>query len=243
MLGNPGSIDYRPPPGFGAARSGTCARKESALGKQEVMRRMGEDKLIAVVRLGEDPETILRACRALVEGGVKIIEVTADNPRAPEVVRSLRAESGESQLIGAGTVLDASAAAELIAAGAEFIVSPTFIAEVLERCAASGVVCVPGALTPTEVWKAHRRGADAVKVFPASLVGPSYLRSISAPLPGIRLIPTGGVDEDNLQDFLRAGAFAVGMGGALLDTEAVARGDWESITSRARSLVEKARGA
>lgn len=209
----------------------------------DIMRRMGEEKLIAVLRLQGGLDTVLGTCEALLAGGVTIIEVTCGVPDALEAVRSLAAREDRSYLVGAGTVLDAATAEAMAEAGAEFVVSPAVIEEVIEASRRCGAAAIPGALTPTEVWHAHSLGAEAVKVFPASLLGPSYLRDLAAPLPGVRLIPTGGVDLDDLEDFIAAGAFAVGVGSSLIDREAAARGDWEKVAERAARFVRAARGA
>lgn len=209
----------------------------------DIMRRMGEEKLIAVLRMQEGLDTVLETCAALLAGGLTIIEVTCSVPDALEAVRSLASREGRSYLVGAGTVLDAATAEAMAGAGADFVVSPAVIEEVIEASRRCGAAVIPGALTPTEVWHAHSRGADAVKVFPASLVGPSYLRDLAAPLPGVRLIPTGGVDLDNLAGFIAAGAFAVGVGSSLIDLEAAARGDWEKVTAQAARFVQVTRDA
>jgi 2-dehydro-3-deoxyphosphogluconate aldolase/(4S)-4-hydroxy-2-oxoglutarate aldolase len=205
--------------------------------KNDILKRLEMEKLIAVVRMAEDIDTVFDTCEALVKGGITIIEITADTPDARELIRGLVGKKGRSYLVGAGTVLNAPIASAMIEEGAEFIVSPAVIEEVIRVSHRSGVAVFPGALTPTEIWRAHSRGADAVKVFPASLLGPSYLRLLSGPFPGYRLIPTGGVNADNVADFIRAGAFAVGVGSDLINRDAAKRGDWEQMASRAAQFV------
>ncbi len=211
--------------------------------KEEVLRRIGEEKLIAVIRLEVGLDEVIAACEAVLAGGVAAIEITCSVPDALEVVRALAAREGRSFLVGAGTVLDADTAAAMAGAGAEFIVSPAVIAEVVEESRRRGVVAIPGAFTPTEIWSAHSLGADAVKVFPAARLGPGYLKELAAPLPGVRLIPTGGVNLGNVGEFIDAGAFAVGVGGELVNRDAVARGAWGELTAQAARFALAVRDA
>ena len=140
-------------------------------------------------------------------------------------------------LIGAGSVLDAETARPAILAGARFVVGPTFRPAVVELCHRYDVLAIPGAYTPTEILSALEAGADLVKVFPAVALGPAYVRNVLGPLPHLRLLPTGGVTTENAAEFLDAGAVAVGVGGALLDGEALARGDYPRVTEAARRLT------
>jgi 2-dehydro-3-deoxyphosphogluconate aldolase/(4S)-4-hydroxy-2-oxoglutarate aldolase len=142
-----------------------------------------------------------------------------------------------SILFGAGTVTDAATARAVIDAGAQYIVSPVFRREVIDVCHERGIAVAPGCFTPTEILDAHEYGADVVKVFPATALGPSYIKDIRAPLPQVRLMPTGGVTLDNAGDWIRAGAVAVGVGSALLDNQAIAEGRLEVLTDNARRIV------
>jgi 2-dehydro-3-deoxyphosphogluconate aldolase / (4S)-4-hydroxy-2-oxoglutarate aldolase len=176
---------------------------------------------------------------ALVAGGVTVIEVTMTVPGAVELLRELKQAYGDRLLLGAGTVTDVGQAQETIAAGAEFIVSPSFHPEVVGRTKALGKVAIPGALTPTEVITAWRAGADYVKIFPCSAVGgASYLKALLAPFPELQLIPTGGVTLDTAADFLKAGALALGVGTDLVNPKAVAEGKPESVTETARKYLQ-----
>jgi 2-dehydro-3-deoxyphosphogluconate aldolase / (4S)-4-hydroxy-2-oxoglutarate aldolase len=192
--------------------------------------------VIAVVRLPEAAEgASLRAmATALTAGGVGAVEITLTTPGALEAIADLAATGGGGSLVGAGTVLDERAAREVIARGARFVVSPTLDRAVIRYCRDHDVPCMPGALTPTELLEAWHAGASAVKLFPASVVGPRYLREILAPLPFLRVVPSGGVSIENAGDWVRAGAAAVSVGSALVK----GREDWAELTHRARALVE-----
>lgn len=206
--------------------------------KEQVLEKIKTEKLIAIVRMSEEWGVIKGTLEALAEGGVSVIEITTSVPGAVDVVRYLANMPGKKFLVGAGTVLSEHMAASMIDAGAEFVVSPAVIQEVISACNRAGIAVIPGALTPTEVWRAHNLGADAVKVFPASMFGPSYLEALAGPLPGIRLLPTGSIDVSTIGSYLEAGAFAVGVGRGLVDPGAAASGDRETIRSSAASFVE-----
>ena len=175
----------------------------------------------------------------MVAGGVTVMEVTMTVPGAIGVIQSLRKQYGDRLLLGAGTILDAQQCAAAIEAGAEFVVSPSLHREVISRTKELGKVSVPGALTPTEVVTAWNAGADYVKIFPCSAVGgPSYLKALKAPLPHIRLIPTGGVTLETAAQYLKAGAVALGVGSDLVNTAALEQGKPEVITETARKYLE-----
>jgi 2-dehydro-3-deoxyphosphogluconate aldolase / (4S)-4-hydroxy-2-oxoglutarate aldolase len=210
--------------------------------RRETMRRLAALGAIAVVRL-DDAEAAVAAAEAVHAGGVSAIEVTLTTPGALGVIDRLSAREG--MLVGAGSVLDADDAREAIAAGARFLVSPVLAIELVEVAHDAGVPVMLGAFTPTEILWAHRAGADAVKVFPSDALGPSFIKGVLAPMPFLRLVPTGGVTPGNVGDWLRAGAVAVGLGGALVDPRRVASGDWPALTERARLVtraVAQARG-
>jgi 2-dehydro-3-deoxyphosphogluconate aldolase / (4S)-4-hydroxy-2-oxoglutarate aldolase len=199
---------------------------------------------VAVVRL-ESAEWLRRVVDALMEGGIRAVEVTMTTRGALEALAKCRAALGDSAMLGAGTVLDAETARMAVSAGASFVVGPTLCPEMIRTCRRYDVASIPGAYTPTEIVAAWEAGADLVKVFPAGLLGPAYVRELRGPLPHLRLMPTGGVTLDNAGDFLAAGAVAVGVGGALVEREAVGRGDYAAIADRARRLaaaVREARG-
>jgi len=206
----------------------------------DILTQLIEGKVIAVVRL-DSGEQLVRVAEALKAGGISAIEFTASTPGALDMIEEAASRFGNEVLMGAGTILDPETARAAILAGAEFIVTPTLNLATIELCKRYGKPIVPGALTPTEVLTAWQAGADMVKVFPASLGGPSYVKAVLAPLPQIRLVPTGGVSADNAAEYLKAGAAAVGVGGRLVDKAAVARGDWDAITAEAQRLVMAAR--
>jgi len=196
-----------------------------------------QDGVIAVVRL-DDLSKAVPLTEALVAGGVRAVEFTFTNPTAGEAIAAACAVLGPRALIGAGSVLDAETARVAILAGATFVVTPTVSASTIELCNRYGVATTIGALTPTEILTAWQAGATYVKVFPANLGGPRYLRDVLGPLPQLKLIPTGGVDVDNAGEFIRAGAVAGALGSNLVDAHSVATDDWATITARAQAIVD-----
>ena len=214
------------------------------LDTSEDLQRLVDSGVVAVMR-GADADTILEVATALTDGGVTAFEITADNPDAMELIDEVSASFDESEaIVGAGTVLDSETARAAITSGAEFVVGPTFDAGVVETCNRYGVPVAPGVLTPTEAVTASEAGADIAKVFPASSMGPGHLSSIAGPLPQIPLMPTGGIDSDNVADYIEAGAAVVGAGSAIMDDAAIEAGEFESLTETARDFtrtIEEAR--
>ncbi len=198
----------------------------------EAIRALGA---VAVIRI-QDPEALLRSVEAFARGGVRAIEVTMTVPGAIEVIARLRTHFGDDVVLGVGSVLDAATATRAVEAGARFVVTPVMKADVVAAAHAAGAAAMPGAMTPTECQTAHEAGADVVKVFPADVVGRAFFKAVLAPLPHLRLMPTGGVTLDNAADWLRAGALAVGVGSALVDPVAIAAGDYARLTDHARRL-------
>ena len=196
------------------------------------------DRVIVAVIRAESPDLLVDVAETLVAGGVEVMEVTFTVPRATQVLEKVAAKLGSRILLGAGTVLDPETARAAILAGAEFIVSPTTNTQVIEMCRRYSKLAMPGALTPTEVVTAWQAGADIVKIFPSELTGPRYLKLLHAPLPQVRLMPTGGVNVETAAEYLKSGACALGVGGALVDPKLVAAGDFAEIERRARQLVE-----
>ena len=192
--------------------------------------------IVAVIRI-KDPGKLRAVVDAISEGGIRALEVTMTVPGAIELIADLAPRMPHGFLLGAGTVLDAETAIKVIDAGARFIVSPVFRREVIDVCHERDIVVAPGCFSPTEILDAHEYGADVVKVFPATALGPSYIKDIRAPLPQVRLMPTGGVTLDNAGDWIRAGAVAVGVGSALLDTKAVEEGRFDVLVNNARRIV------
>jgi 2-dehydro-3-deoxyphosphogluconate aldolase/(4S)-4-hydroxy-2-oxoglutarate aldolase len=198
--------------------------------------------VVAVIRL-KDPARLRAVVDALAEGGVRALEVTMTVPGAVGLIRDLAPTLPAGFLIGAGTVIDTATAAAVIDAGATFVVSPVFRPEVLRLCHERGVAMMPGCFSPTEILTAHDCGADIVKVFPATALGPQFIRDVRAPLPQVKLMPTGGVTLDNAGDWIRAGAVAVGVGSALVDAKAIDSGRFDIITANARRVVENVAAA
>ena len=177
--------------------------------------------------------------KAMIAGGVTVVEVTMTVPGAIDLLRVLKQTYGSQLLLGSGTVTTAAQAAATIEAGAEFVVSPSLHLEVIAKTKELGKVSIPGSLTPTEVITAWNAGADYVKIFPCSAVGgASYLRALLAPFPELQLIPTGGVTQQTAADFLKAGARALGVGADLVNTKAIADGQPEVVTKAARAYLE-----
>jgi 2-dehydro-3-deoxyphosphogluconate aldolase/(4S)-4-hydroxy-2-oxoglutarate aldolase len=212
------------------------------MNRNEQVRRMLEAGIVAVVR-SPDSHQLVKAARALADGGVSALEITFSVPNALDVIRDVKRELGEAVLLGAGTVLDPETARAAILAGAEFIVAPTLNVEVIKLCHRYDKAAIPGAFTPTEILAAWEAGADIVKVFPAEVVGPAFFRAMRGPLPHVRLMPTGGVDLNTAAEFLKAGACCLGIGGQLVEPKAVAAGDFDRIRDLARRYIEVVRKA
>ena len=198
--------------------------------------RIEELGVVAVIRL-QDPARLRAVIDAIAAGGVRALEVTMTVPRAIEMIAEIAPTLPKGFLIGAGTVLDGATATRAANAGAQFIVSPVFRKEVITAAHVRDVPAMPGCMTPTEILEAWDAGADIVKVFPATALGPGFLKDVRAPLPDVRLMPTGGVTLDNAGDWIRAGAVAVGVGSALLDSAAIAAGRYNVIEENARKIV------
>ncbi|WP_438042185.1 bifunctional 4-hydroxy-2-oxoglutarate aldolase/2-dehydro-3-deoxy-phosphogluconate aldolase [Sorangium sp. So ce128] len=207
------------------------------MNREQVVRRIEEIGIVPVVR-APSGELAVRAARALCAGGIEVIEITMTVPDALSVMREIASRMGGHVLVGAGTVLTADAARRCIEAGAEFIVSPGLNLEVIRAAHDLGKAVFPGALTPTEVITAWNAGADTVKLFPCSAMGGAkYLRALRAPLPEVKMMPTGGVNLTTARDFIEAGAVALGVGGELVDAAALAAGKDEVLTERAREFM------
>lgn len=210
----------------------------------EVLHRIRDGGVIAVLR-GIDEETLLPMAEALVDGGITALEVTADTKGAAGMVEELDASiDAPGTVIGAGTVLDGPTARRMIAAGAEFVLTPTLKPEVVETANRYGITVIPGVFTPSEAQRAYEVGADAIKLFPAKSGGPGHLSAIRGPLEQVEIIPTGGISLENGEAYLEAGAFALGVGSALLTDEILDNRDWTALEQRASeytALVEAAR--
>ena len=201
------------------------------------LQRVLDCGIVAVVR-SPDSHRLVDVATALAAGGVTVMEITFTVPNALDVIRQVRQHLGEGVLLGAGTVLDAETARAAMLAGAEFIVAPTLNLDVIRLCRRYDKIVMPGAFTPTEILTAWEAGADVVKVFPADVGGPAYFKALRAPLPQIRLMPTGGVDLKTAAEFLKAGACCLGVGGQLVDAKAVAAGNYDRLRDLAGQYIE-----
>jgi 2-dehydro-3-deoxyphosphogluconate aldolase / (4S)-4-hydroxy-2-oxoglutarate aldolase len=205
--------------------------------RTEALQVIEASGIVAVIRL-RDPELLQGVVDALMAGGVRALEVTMTVPRAIDLIAQLAPKLPGEFLLGAGTVLDAQTARDVIDAGARFVVSPVFKLEVIDACRQRDIPVAPGCFTPTEIPTAWEAGADVVKVFPATTLGPGYFKDVLAPLPHVRLMPTGGVTKENAGDWIKAGALAIGVGTAMVDAKAVAERRFDVVTANARHFVD-----
>lgn len=208
------------------------------LSKPEVLQWIRDLGIVPIVRV-DSTDLARRAVAAIQKGGVTIVEITMTVPGAVRVIEELSKESEGKTLIGAGTVLDPENAKECIAAGAHFIVSPALNPKTIAYCNSEDIVILPGAMTPTEVLTAWNAGGDMIKIFPAGEIGGAgYLKAIKAPLPQIKMVPTGGVSLTTARSFLEAGADALGIGSDLANSAALKQGQDARITEKATQFVQ-----
>jgi 2-dehydro-3-deoxyphosphogluconate aldolase/(4S)-4-hydroxy-2-oxoglutarate aldolase len=194
-------------------------------------------KIVAVVRL-EDYNRAVDVARALAEGGVNVLEFTLTGRGALDAITATRKALGDAVCVGVGTVLHPEDANAAIDAGAEFAVTPAIRRQVIRVCVKRNIPILCGGLTPTELLEAHEAGSQLVKVFPAQLGGPKFIKDVLAPMPFLKLVPTGGVSSENARDYLAAGAVAVGIGGNLVSNKLVAAGAFDQITAGAKACME-----
>lgn len=212
------------------------------MARSDDLQRVLHSGIVAIVR-APNGEQLVNLARALADGGIDVIEFTFTVPNVLELLTQVRRELGDRILLGAGTVLDAETARAAILAGAEFIVAPTLNLEVIRLCHRYDKLIMPGAFTPTEVLTAWEEGADIVKLFPGDVGGPAYLKALRGPLPQVKLLPTGGVNLNTIDAFVKAGACAVGVGTSLVEPEALRRGDMNRIRSLAEQYVAALKAA
>ena len=205
--------------------------------KDQLFAALLESGVVAVIR-ARSAEQLLPLATALIEGGVVSIEVTMSTPKAIAGIEMLADSLGDRAIVGVGTVLDAHTARDAIAAGAQFVVSPVLDEEIIATTKRYGTISIPGAFTPTEILRAWTAGADVVKVFPSTSLGPTYFKDLLAPMPQLRLTPTGGVDLKNAGDWIKAGAACLGVGSSLVTKDALTKSDWPSITTNAKAFVQ-----
>jgi len=203
--------------------------------RQQLVEQLIEGGVVAVIRM-QDGQKLIRVCEAVRDGGVTAIEVTMTVPGALDLIAQVARAMGDSIQLGVGSVVDVETVHRAVEAGARYVVSPVFKPEVIAASHALGVPAMPGAFTPTEIQNAYEAGADIVKVFPANIVGMEFFKAVKAPLPHLRLMPTGGVTLTNAGDWIKAGACAVGVGSSLLDNKAIATENYAQLTENARIL-------
>ena len=205
--------------------------------RAEIISLLTKPGIIAVVRT-DKTEQVPFICEALLAGGVIALEITFTVPNALEAIREANRRFGSQAMVGAGTVLNAAACRDAIAAGAEFVVSPITKLEIVEAAHAADKPVMLGAYTPTEAQTAQEAGTDFIKIFPADKLGPSYIKALRAPLPHLKIVPTGGVDLNTAADFLKAGCAALGVGGSLLTAEILKTSNWPELTRLANAYVD-----
>ena len=210
--------------------------------KTQIIERMLDPGVIAVIRADSSAQ-LLDVARALAAGGVLAMEITMTTPNALETIRAASDALGDAVLMGVGTVLDTETCRLALLAGAKFVVTPVMKPDVIALCNRYSAPIIAGAYTPTEALAAHEAGADFIKIFPADGLGAGYIKALLAPLPQLRIIPTGGVSAETVGDFMRAGCVAVAAGGSLVSKEVLASGDWAALTARAAAFVAAKRAA
>jgi len=203
--------------------------------KEQILKIILDKKIIAVIRIKEE-EKLKKVIDAIYNGGISVVEITMTVPNALRLIEKMSEEFEEKVLIGVGSVLNKTIAEEAIKAGAKYVVSPVFKKEILEAAHKYNLPAMPGAFTPTEIQAAHEAGADIVKVFPADIVGMNFFKAVLAPLPHLKLMPTGGVSLTNAGEWLKAGACAVGIGTALLDKNAIKNEQYDILTRNAETI-------
>jgi len=203
--------------------------------REEIKNWILENKVLAVVRL-KDPQKLLKVIESIAKGGVRGIELTMTIPNPIESIDLANREFGEDILLGVGSVISSETAIEAISAGAKFVVSPIFNPDIVKTVIKSNLVVIPGGFSPTEIQSSYERGSDFVKIFPADVLGMSFIKSIKAPLPHLNVIPTGGVNLENAIDWINHGASAVGIGSALVDSMAIENDNYKKLTENAERL-------
>ncbi|PAV28327.1 2-dehydro-3-deoxyphosphogluconate aldolase [Virgibacillus profundi] len=210
--------------------------------KIETMMKIRENGIIAVIRSIPE-EKVSDLADVLISSGIKALEITVENKNALSIIEYLSNKYDDQIIIGAGTVLDSTSAKLAISKGADFILSPNLNTEVVKTTLRYGKVSIPGVMTPTEMLHAIENGADMVKVFPASVLGTNFIKDVKGPFPHIPIIPTGGINLDNVKSFIEAGSEAVGIGGSLINKDAINRADFDSIKEIASQYVQEVKKA
>ena len=208
--------------------------------KSDIISLLTDPGIIAIVRTQQAAQ-VVPLFEALIAGGVRAIEITMTTPDALAAIREAREKLDQRAVVGVGTVLEADTCRAAISAGAEFIVTPICRTELVAVAHAAGCPIMLGAYTPTEAQLAHEADADFIKIFPADGLGSGYIKALRAPLPHLRIVPTGGVDVQNVAEFLKAGCVALGVGSALVSAKILQEADWPELTRRASALVNAVR--
>jgi 2-dehydro-3-deoxyphosphogluconate aldolase/(4S)-4-hydroxy-2-oxoglutarate aldolase len=214
----------------------------ASLDKAAIVARIKAERAVAVIRT-DSIDRALAAANAAIAGGFHAIEITFSFPEASRAIAKLVDSTDEDLLIGAGTILTSEQVHEAVTAGAQFLVSPCVLPEVIAAARKLEVAIIPGAFTPTEIYTAHSLGADIVKIFPAVKFGPDYLRAVRGPLSQIPIMPTSGVDASNVAEWFRAGAVAVGAVGSVFDPALIRDSNWTELTRRAKEFIDAVRAA
>jgi 2-dehydro-3-deoxyphosphogluconate aldolase/(4S)-4-hydroxy-2-oxoglutarate aldolase len=210
--------------------------------KQQIIEQLLNPGVIAVVR-AKRAEQAVPLAEALVAGGVIAVEITMTTPNAIAAIKEASSKLGDRALIGVGTVLDEATCQAAIDAGAQFIVSPICRRELVPIAQKAGKPIMLGSYTPTEAQLAHEAGSDFIKIFPADTLGPNYIKALRAPLPHLKIVPTGGVDLKTIGDFFKAGVAAVGAGSSLISKDVLEKDDWATLTKKAAEFVKAAKAA
>lgn len=203
----------------------------------KILNRIGQTKIVAAVR-GIPGSHLNATLEALYSGGIRCVEITMDNPEGMRMLEQAKQVYGDRMLIGAGTVLDMVTARNVIMAGADYVLAPTLSLDVIQVCNTYGKLAVPGVLTPTEALSAWQAGAQLIKVFPVSKLGPQYIKDLLGPLRQMNLMPMGGVNLENAAEFMKAGAFALGVGSCLVNKAMVEKEDYAGIQAYAQKLID-----
>lgn len=205
--------------------------------REEILNQVIERKAVAVIRL-KDSEKLKKVIDALAIGGVTVAEITMTVPNAIALIKKISNEVSNNIIVGVGSILNSETAKAAIDAGAKYVVSPILKEEIINTAHEYDVPAMPGCFTPTEIYKAYELGADVIKVFPADSLGINFFKGVLAPMPFLKLMPTGGVTLTNVADWLKAGAVAVGLGNALLNNDAIENENYELLTQNAKTIVD-----
>jgi 2-dehydro-3-deoxyphosphogluconate aldolase/(4S)-4-hydroxy-2-oxoglutarate aldolase len=212
------------------------------LSRAQIVQQIEDSGLVAIIR-ADSPDMLVDVCQSLRDGGVTVSEITMTTPGALDAIKHASEKLGEGNLIGVGSVLDPETARLAILAGAQFVVCPTTNYDVIEMAHRYGKPIIPGGLTPTEIMNAFQAGADVIKVFPANHFGPKYFKDLLAPMPQLKLTPTGGVNLDTIKDWIDAGAAALGVGSALVKKDLIKAKDFKGLTALAKQFTDAVKAA